>query len=211
MMIKNNYSPREMAKLINVSVKTLQRWDKKGLLPAYRTPTDRRYYTHEQYLNYVGSSNIKKNNKSIVIYARVSNPGQKDNLDNQVTFLRQFANGRGLIVDEVIKDTGSGLNYNRKEWNKLIDRVINLEVDTIIISHKDRFMRFGYDWFERLCNKYGCKILIVNNEDLSPQEEMLQDLISIIHVFSCKIYGLRKYKKKIIEEIKHDKSLQNRN
>jgi len=114
-------------------------------------------------------------------------------------------------VDEVIKDTGSGLNYNRKEWNKLIDRVINLEVDTIIISHKDRFMRFGYDWFERLCNKYGCKILIVNNEDLSPQEEMLQDLISIIHVFSCKIYGLRKYKKKIIEEIKHDKSLQNRN
>jgi len=211
MMIKNNYSPREMAKLINVSVKTLQRWDKKGLLPAYRTPTDRRYYTHEQYLNYIGSSNIKKNNKSIVIYARVSNPGQKDNLDNQVTFLRQFANGRGLIVDEVIKDTGSGLNYNRKEWNKLIDRVINLEVDTIIISHKDRFMRFGYDWFERLCNKYGCKILIVNNEDLSPQEEMLQDLISIIHVFSCKIYGLRKYKKKIIEEIKHDKSLQNRN
>jgi len=200
-----------MAKLINVSVKTLQRWDNKGLLPAYRTPTDRRYYTHEQYLNYIGKLDIEKKNKSILIYARVSNRSQKDDLDNQVRFLRQFANARGLIVDEIIKDTGSGLNYNRKEWNKLIDRVMNLEVDTILISHKDRFMRFGYDWIERLCNKYGCKILIVNNEELSPQQEMVQDLVSIIHVFSCRIYGLRKYKKKIIEEIKCDKSLQNGN
>jgi len=88
---------------------------------------------------------------------------------------------------------------------------MNLEVDTILISHKDRFMRSGYDWIERLCNKYGCTILIVNNEELSPQQEMVQDLVSIIHVFSCRIYGLRKYKKKIIEEIKCDKSLQNGN
>ena len=70
----------------------------------------------------------------------------------------------------------------------------------IIIAHKDRFVRFGYDWFEEFLRKMGVEIMIVNNEKLSPQEELVQDLISIIHVFSCRIYGLRKYKKKISDD-----------
>lgn len=207
MNIKNNYTPKEMAQLISKSVKTLQRWDREGILSAFRTPTNRRYYTHEQYLNYIGKSNVVNINRAVIIYTRVSNQGQKCDLDNQVAFLREFANARGIIVDEVIADIGSGLNYNRKKWNELLDRVMAFEIDTIIISHKDRFIRFGYDWYEKLCDKYGCKIIVVNNEDLSPQQEMVQDLVSIIHVFSCRMYGLRKYKKKLIEELTHDSSL----
>ena len=105
-----------------------------------------------------------------------------------------------MIVDEVIKDTGSGLNYKRKQWNKLIDSCMERNISAIIIAHKDRFVHFGYDWFEKFLRKMGVEIMIVNNEKLSPQEELVQDLISIIHVFSCRIYGLRKYKKKISDD-----------
>jgi predicted site-specific integrase-resolvase len=73
-------------------------------------------------------------------------------------------------------------------------------INTIIASNKDRFIRFGFEWFERFLKSNGVELIIVNNESLSPQEEMIQDLISIIHVFSCKIYGLRKYKKQIKED-----------
>lgn len=184
--------------MINVSVKTLQRWDNDGVLTAYRNPKGRRYYTEEQYREYMG---IPKENKvgKTVIYSRVSNQGQKDDLVNQIEFLKTYANAKGFIVDEVIADIGSGLNYNRKKWNQLLDDCLNKEVSTIIIAHKDRFIRFGYDWFERLLKKFGTEIIVVHNEQLSPQEELVQDLISIIHVFSCRIYGLRKYKGKIHE------------
>ena len=110
-----------------------------------------------------------------------------------------------------MEDYGSGLNYNRKLWNKLIDECMTNEIGTIIITHKDRFIRFGFDWFERFLNKFGVKFIIVNNESLSPQEELVQDIISILHVFSCRIYGLRKYKKKIKEDVEVEKSIQSRN
>lgn len=102
-----------------------------------------------------------------------------------------------MIIDEIITDIGSGLNYTRKKWNKLIESCIEGNISTIIIAHKDRFVRFGYDWFEKFLHKMKVNIIVVNNEKLSPQEELVQDLISIIHVFSCSIYGLRKYKKKM--------------
>ena len=85
------------------------------------------------------------------------------------------------------------------------------KVDSIIVTHKDRFIRFGYDWFEQFLSKYNVKIIVVNNELLSPQEELVQDIISILHVFSCRIYGLRKYKKKIKRDEEIAKILQSRN
>jgi putative resolvase len=193
------YKPKEFASMLGVAVITLQRWDKEGKLIAYRNPKGRRYYTETQYREYLG---IPKENKvgKTIIYARVSNQGQKDDLVNQVEFLKQFANARGIIVDEVLTDIGSGLNYKRKKWNHLIDLAQKKEVKTIIIAHKDRFIRFGYEWFEGFLQKCGVELLVVHNESLSPQEELVQDLVSIIHVFSSRIYGLRKYKKKLKDD-----------
>ena len=205
----NNYKPNEFAELIHVSVRTLQRWDVDGKLKAFRTPTNRRYYTYEQYLEYKGIHK-KENDRKIIIYTRVSTSNQKDDLKNQVEFLRHYANARGIIIDEVIEEYGSGLNYNRKKWNTLIDSCMQNEVNTIIITHKDRFIRFGYDWFERFLAKFNVNIIVVNNESLSPQEEFVQDIISILHIFSCRIYGLRKYKKKIREDEEVEKSIQDR-
>jgi len=202
-----NYKPQEFAEMLGVTVKTLQRWDNDGKLKAFRTPTDRRYYTHKQYVDYMGEGNSKKGRT--IIYTRVSTSNQKDDLTNQVEFLRTFANARGIIVDEVFEDIGSGLNYNRKKWNKLIEDCMLGLVKTIIVAHKDRFIRFGYEWFERFLKSNGVEILVVNNESLSPQDELVNDLISIIHVFSCKIYGLRKYKKQIKEDADIAKGIQN--
>ena len=204
-----NYKPKDFAELLGVSVKTLQRWDREGTLKANRTPTDRRYYTYDQYLQFKGI-NTENDDRQVVIYARVSTRDQKDDLQDQVSFLRQFCNARGMIVDQCIEDYGSGLNYNRKKWNQLLDEVMDQKIKTIIVTHKDRFIRFGYDWFERFLSKYNVKIIVVNNELLSSKEELVQDIISILHVFSCRIYGLRKYKKKIKRDEEIAKSLQSR-
>lgn len=202
-----NYKPSDFAELLNVSVKTLQRWDREGILHAKRTPTNRRYYTYDQYLKFKGLDNHV--DRKIVIYSRVSTNNQKDDLANQIEFLKNFANAKYIIVDEVIKDIGSGLNYNRKKWNKLLEECMENKIDSILVTHKDRFIRFGFEWFERFIGKFNTKIIVVNNESLSSQEELVQDIISILHVFSCRIYGLRKYKKKIKEDKEIEESIQN--
>ena len=207
------YKPQEFAEMIGVSIKTLQRWDNAGKLKAYRSPTDRRYYTHKQYVEYMGESNLNFAQRNslkgkTVIYTRVSTQNQKDDLHNQIEFLKQYANARGMIVDEICEAIGSGLNYSRKKWNRLIEDCVKGLVKTIIISNKDRFIRFGYEWFESFLATNGVEIIVVNNDKLSPQEELVNDLISIIHVFSCKIYGLRKYKNKIKEDEEIVKELQ---
>ena len=203
-----NYKTKDFAELLGVSVKTLQRWDREGTLKVNRTPTDRRYYTYHQYLQFKGID-TENDTRQIVIYARVSTRDQKDDLQDQVSFLRQFCNARGVIVDQCIEEYGSGLNYNRKKWNQLLDEVMEQTIKTIIVTHKDRFIRFGYDWFEKFCMKFNTTI--VNNEELSPQEELVQDIVSILHVFSCRLYGLRKYKKQIERDEEIAKELQDRN
>ena len=194
------YKPKEMAEKLNVTVRTLQRWDNTGKLPAKRSPTNRRYYTDDQLLQFLGKP---RDNRKVIAYARVSTYGQKDDLKDQVVFIRQYANGKGIILDEVITDIGSGLNYNRRKWNQLLHDVEKGKIKTIFITYKDRFIRFGYDWFERFCNEHDTKIVVLNNPDTSPSRELVDDVISIIHVFSCRLYGLRKYKNKI----KNDKAL----
>ncbi|EFA23400.1 resolvase, N-terminal domain protein [Bifidobacterium gallicum DSM 20093 = LMG 11596] len=134
----------------------------------------------------------------------MSSAGQKGDLASQVAFLRDYVNAKGVILDDVFTDVGSGLNYKRKNWNHLIfDLILQGQVETVYITFKDRFVRFGFDWFEELANRYGCEIVVVNNPDTSPQQELVEDLISIIHVFSCRVYGLRKYKK----QVEHDPQL----
>ena len=204
-----NYKPKEFAELLGVSVKTLQRWDREDILKANRTPTDRRYYTYAQYLQFKGIQ-TEQDRRDVVIYARVSTRNQKDDLQNQVEFLKQFCNAKGMIVNQCMEEFGSGLNYNRKKWNKLLEEVMENKIKTIVISSKDRFIRFGYDWFEKFCEKFHTKIMIVNNEALSPKEELVQDMISILHVFSCRVYGLRKYKNQIKEDEGLAQELQNR-
>ncbi len=124
--------PKELAERLGVSVKTLQKLDSQGKLPAKRTVTNRRYYTEADYLKAIGQP---KANRKNVIYARVSTAAQQDDLRDQVEFLRQYVNAKGIIVDQVITDVGSGLNYKRKKWNQLLDEVMQSKVNQIYIAY----------------------------------------------------------------------------
>ena len=149
--------------------------------------------------------------RKIVIYTRVSTRNQTDDLENQVDFLQTYVNAKGLIVDGVIRDYGSGLNYNRRKWNQLLGEVMENKVKMILVSHEDRFVRFGFDWFEKFCSKFNVEIVVVKNEKLSPHEELVQDIVHILHVFSCRLYGLRKYQKQIEGDEDIAKSVQDGN
>ena len=197
------YNVTEFADMIGKSVKTLQRWDRDGILTAYRSPSNRRYYTHTQYLEYTGET--ISDNKQNVIYARVSTNNQKDDLRNQLQFLANYTKNNGIPISNIYTDYGSGLNYNRKNWNKLIDDCFDKKISKIYISYKDRFVRFGFDWISLILKKYtGAEIITLEDVVTSPEEDLIQDLISIIHVFSCRIYGLRKYKKKIQKDFENE-------
>ncbi len=192
------YKPKEFAAMIGISVKTLQRWDKEGKLKAYRSPTNRRYYTYIQYVQYMGNGCPKKGKN--VIYVRVSNNQRKAELSKQVEILKQYAQEKGIVIDEILEEIGGDLDYERKKWNRLIQECRNGLVKTILITSKDRFIRFGYEWFERFLRENGVEIMIAYNEKMSSEQETVEDLLSIIDSFSYKVHGLYKYKKKIRED-----------
>ena len=198
MLMKDTYTPKAFGALIGRAVKTLQRWDREGILKAKRTPTNRRYYTHAQYLEFIGQKSAVKR---IVSYCRVSSSGQKTDLASQRQAVEQFSIASGRAVEEKLEDIGSGLNYKRKGFLVLMEMVERVEVSEIVIAHKDRLVRFGFEWFEKFCLDHGCVIVVMNAETLSPEQEMTQDLLSIIHCFSSRLYGLRKYKKKLHEMV----------
>jgi len=188
------YAPREFGKLIGRTTSTLQRWDRKGILLAKRTPTQRRYYTHEDFLAVMGQ---KPTHRLNIIYCRVSSSAQKKDLASQKGAVEQFCLASGREIHEKFEDIGSGLNYKRKNFLEIMNRVERGEIKQVILAHKDRLVRFGYEWFENFCRQHGTEIIVMNQETLSPEQEMTQDLLSIIHCFSSRLYGLKKYKKEI--------------
>jgi predicted site-specific integrase-resolvase len=195
------YSPKRFGQLIGRSVNTLQKWDRKGILKAHRSPTNRRYYTHDQYLAYRGLT-ADAGGKTIV-YARVSSAGQKHDLANQVAALRDYCQRHNCQPDEWIEEIGSGLNYQRKHFNRLMEQIELGQVRRLIIAHKDRLVRFGFEWFAAVCARHGTELLIVNGDALSPEQELVRDLLSIVHVFSARLYGLRSYEKVIRDAALH--------
>ena len=200
------YSVSEFANKVGYHYKTLQVLDKKGIFPAKRNQRNRRYYTDEDYylfLNQIAKIPVEENNNNvhqkrlIITYSRVSSHGQKDDLKSQQSFIENFVASNGLQVDENLFDIGSGLNYERKNFLKILELVEQGKIEKIIIAHKDRFVRFGFDYFQNFCKKHNTEIVIINLDSCSPEQEFTEDLISIIHCFSSKLYGLRKYNKNI--------------
>ena len=139
--------------------------------------------------------------RAVCIYARVSTPKQKNDLDNQVDFLRKYLISNGINPEKVYTDIASGMNEDRRGLTDMINDIIEGKVSKVVISHKDRLTRFGFGYLEKVFSKYNVEIEVVNLEDeKSFQEELTEDLIAIIHHFSMKFYGKRKNKCKALEE-----------
>jgi putative resolvase len=201
------YTPAVFAKRVGVSVKTLQKWDRIGVLPAKRTITNRRYYTDEDLAAALRLPRVHKERRTVA-YCRVSSQAQKPDLVNQQKVLDEFCKQRKIEVDEWIMEVGGGLNFKRKQFLSLVDAILDGQIERVVLAHQDRLARFGYHLFVHLCRTHQCELLVMNTEELSPEQELVQDLITITHCFSSRLSGLRNYRKALKKAIADDQSAQ---
>ena len=188
----------EASKILGLSQQTLIRWHKSGeLVPDKISEGGTRYYLRSKLLK-------ENKKKSITLaYARVSSYEQKDDLETQKQALRMFCLSNGWSY-ELIQDVGSGMNYNKKGLKKLLKLIQNNEIERLVLTEKDRLLRFGYELIFEMCELNDIEIVIINNsEETSFEQELVQDVLQIITVFSAKLYGSRSNKnKKLIETVK---------
>ena len=181
----------QYAKLKGVCYRTAWNWFVKGEIP-----------NSEQLSNgtiIVNSNIIIKHSVDVVLYARVSTYQKKDDLERQLIRLREYANSNGYIIKKEYKEIASGMNDNRKILNKILLDVNN---KTIIVENKDRLTRFGFNYINNLLKLQDREIVVIN-ENNSPDDDLMKDLISMITSFCCRLYGMRRglNKKKDIKNI----------
>lgn len=194
------YSINEFSKILGVSAQTLRNWDANGKLHPHHTSTNGyRYYSHEQ-LNQV--MNVKPNlNRVTIGYCRVSSHKQKDDLERQIENVRTYLIAKGQPF-EIISDIGSGINYKKKGLKELIKLITQNKVEKVVVLYKDRLLRFGFELVEYIASLYNCEIEIMDNTEKSEQQELVEDLVQIITVFSCKLQGKRAGKaRKLVKEL----------
>lgn len=187
----------EAAKLKGVSVSTLRRWEAEGKLVPERTDSGHRRYELSQLLG------IKAELSYTIGYCRVSSHDQKEDLLRQKHVLELFCAQNGWQF-EIIEDLGSGLNYSKKGLKRLIRLIVDSKVERLVITHKDRLLRFGSELIFSLCEYFGTEVVIINRtEDASFEEDLADDVLEMIAVFSARLYGSRSHKnKKIVEELR---------
>lgn len=199
--MNRTYKPGEFARIVNRSVATLRAWDRSGKLKPKRLPSGHRYYTDADIEIALSINSSREFRKYNVIYCRVSSPKQRADLARQVEAMEAFCLGAGIEIYDIITEIGGGLNYKRPKFLELLVRVENREVGKIVVAHKDRLVRFGFEYFEHFVETHGGNIVIANQQSMSPQQELTEDLMAVIHCFSCRLYGVRKYKKEIETKI----------
>ena len=195
-------SIKQAANQLGVSVSTLRRWDETGVLVAQRTPKGHRRYDLSKINPNLTRNKVEQQRKTIA-YARVSSHEQKPDLQRQIERLKLYCSSQGWSF-EVISDLGSGMNYHKKGLKRLLDDILDNKIDRLVLTHKDRLLRFGAELVFALCEARQVEVVIINQgENLSFEEELAQDVLEIITVFSARLYGSRSKKnKKLIEAVK---------
>jgi predicted site-specific integrase-resolvase len=194
------YSSKTVTQILGVTAQTLRNWDKEGKLkPSYVKSNGYRYYSEDSILSYTQERKTKKN-LNVIGYARVSSKKQSDDLERQVNDIKTYLDSK-YIDYEIITDIGSGINYTKPGLKKLIEKINRKEVDLIVVLYKDRLLRFGFELVEYFAELNNVKIEVLDKIDKNQDQELVEDLVQIITVFSCKIQGKRKAKtKEIIDE-----------
>jgi Predicted site-specific integrase-resolvase len=189
---------KEVCQRLGISYATLREYVKKGYIKPVILETGKWRFKEEDVERLVGIVRKRK----VILYARVSSNTQKDDLINQVKYLEENVKD----YDQVITDVGSGLNMKRKGFLKLLRMILNNEVSKVIIAYPDRLVRFGFEILEEVCKAHNCEIVVLNKEDKTSEQELIEDLISIPVSFSGKLYGMRSHKyekvKNCVEELK---------
>ena len=185
----------EASEFLGVSIPTLRRLETEGRIVSERTEGNHRRYDKNMLMS-LKSKKGKANKKLTIGYCRVSSSDQKDDLKRQKETVSNYCAIRGYQF-RIIEDIGSGLNYNKKGLNELIELISQREIDRIVVNYKDRFIRYGYEMLEKMCEINGVQIEIINHtEDKTYEEELVEDVLSVITVFSSRLYGSRSHKTK---------------
>jgi predicted site-specific integrase-resolvase len=142
--------------------------------------------------------------REMIVCCRVSSPGQKLDLESQVAAMERFCLGRGLAVSRWVREIGGGMNLRRPKFTALMDDVQDGRVSTLLVAHKDRLARFGLEYLGHVATRAGCEIVVANQVSLSPERELTGDLLAIVHTFSCRLYGLRNYRKTLRQALAED-------
>lgn len=190
----------KLAKELGVSRDTLRRWEVAGKISCERTPKGhRRYDLHQIKGNF---SRRVFCDKQTIAYARVSSHDQKEDLKRQVELLSSFCAANGWPF-EIIQDLGSGLNYNKKGLKKLIQSICLGKAKRLVLTHKDRLLRFGAELIFSLCEQFGIEVVLMNStQESSFEDDLVNDVLEIMTVFSARLYGARSRKnKKLIEAL----------
>ena len=193
----------EAAKELRVSVKTVRRWTDSGKLRSERSPSGhRRYFLSD--IKRITPRDLKQLDDRITInYARVSSHDQKADLIRQVQMLESYSSSNGWQF-ETISDLGSGLNYNKKGLKKLLKRIMSGDVGRLVVTHKDRLLRFGSELVFAMCEEFETEVVIVNKspEETNFEQELVTDIIELVTVFSARLYGARSHKnKKLLDNV----------
>ncbi len=194
-IIESHYvSIGQAAKIIGLSIPTLRRYEKSGLLNVdFRTFGNHRRY-HVESLKKAFS----KNNQATktICYARVSSAGQKDDLLVQEQKLIDYCKNKKFDDVEIIKEVGSGLNYNKKGFKKLIQLIIQQKIKRLVINYNDRLLRFGHEIVFHLCSFYGVEVIVLEHTDKDFYLQLTEDIVSLMNVFCGKLYGKRSHSNK---------------
>jgi len=185
----------EASEYLNVSCDTLRRWDRSGKLKPLKTTGGHRRYDTDDLDHFIGKEISVESDTPIMCatYARVSSNEQKQkgDLDRQSQRLSEYCAKHGIFVTYIIKDVGSGLNDNRSGFIRLTDLIIAGKVNKLVVEHKDRLTRFQFKFIKKMFESYGCEVVVVEGEDVSSEEELCQDIMSLVASFSGKYYGRR--------------------
>ena len=196
----NYVTAKEIKDRFHISGVTLMKWKDSGKIKYKRLSSKKILYDIDSFDEEQNTTFNYKN----VLYARVSTQGQKNDLDTQIDVIKKYMLSNGLAVDEVYSDIASGMNENRKQFSKLMESVFRREVKTVYITFKDRLSRFGFNYFKMIFNFFGTSIIVLDNNEQTTkpyQQELMDDLLAIIHSYSMKLYTNRKKKLKLIENI----------
>jgi len=191
----------DAAALLGVSTKTLRRWADSGKIKSERSPTGQRRFFLADIKRITPRELDRLDDRITINYARVSSHEQKQDLVRQAQVLEAFSSVNGWQY-ETIQDLGSGLNYQKKGLQKLLKRIMQGDVARLVITHKDRLLRFGAELVFAVCEEFETEVVIINktSEEVTFEQELVQDMIELITVFSARLYGSRSKKnKKLIE------------
>ncbi|QBQ73111.1 IS607 family transposase [Nodularia phage vB_NspS-kac65v162] len=193
----------DTAKELGVSVKTIRRWANAGKLRFERSPSGHRRFFLADIKRITPRDFNKLEDRVTINYARVSSHDQKDDLTRQIQVLEAFSGTNGWQF-ETIQDLGSGLNYNKKGLQKLLKRIMKGDVGRLVVTHKDRLLRFGSELVFAMCEEYETEVVIINKsaEEITFEQELVTDMIELITVFSARLYGSRSRKnKKLLDNV----------